>query len=231
MLEKVVLHTNEKIREIRSKYKKQICVQDLDLVELKAFIGLLFYTAIFKENHEHYTSWYSTDGSGREIYRCIMNKSRLEVILKTIRFDDTATRETRRETDASALISELFNSFIQRCQDVYAIGSYAYVDEMLLTFRSRCRFKMYMPKKPAKYDIQILCLTDARSGYLLNAYIYVRKDSDGMNFPTEYKKLKKPTQAVLRLISSIEGSNRNITTDNWFTSIELVNLLQKKWVH
>lgn len=85
-----------------------------------------------------------------------------------------------------------------------------------------------MPKKPAKYGIKIQCITDARSGYLRNAYIYLGKDSDGRNLSTEYQRLKKPTQSVLRLISSIEGSNRNVTTDNWYTSLELLELLKKK---
>lgn len=161
-----MLHTNEKIRKIRPKYKKQACVQDLDLTELKAFIGLLFYTAIFKENHEHYTSWYSTDGTGREIYRCIMSKNRLEVLLNTIRFDDADTREERLELDLSAPISELFQSFINKCQDVYSVGPCACVDEMLVAFCGRCKFKMFMPKKPAKYGLKIMCITDATNGYL-----------------------------------------------------------------
>lgn len=228
MLEKIVRNTNVKIQEIRPNYQKSTCVHDMDLMELKAFIGLLFYTAIFKENHEHYTSWYSSDGTGREIYSCIMSKNRLEVLLKTLRFDDFETRLARRETDPSAPIAELFSSFIEQCQAVYAIGSYACIDEMLLAFRGRCRFKMYMPKKPAKYGLKIQCLTDARSGYLLNAYIYLGKDSDGLNLPTEYQRLQKPSQAVLRLISPIEGSNRNVTTDNWYTSIELLDVLKEK---
>lgn len=228
MLEKIVLYTNKKIREIRPKYQKQTCVQDMDLIELKAFIGFLFYTAIFKENHEHYTSWYSMDGTGREIYRCILSKNRFEVLLKTIRFDDAETRLVRREHDPSAPISELFDDFINRCQAVYVIGSCACIDEMLVAFRGRCRFKMYMPKKPAKYGIKIQCLTDARSGYLLNAYIYLGKDSDGCNLSAEYQRLKKPTQAVLRLIPPIEGSNRNVTTDNWYTSIELLEQMKQK---
>lgn len=228
MLDKIVLHTNQKISKIIPKYKKQTCVQDLDRTELKAFIGLLFYTAIFKENNEHYTSWYNTDGTGREIYRCILSKNRLEVLLNTIRFDDAETREERRELDLSAPISELFQFFIQNCERVYTIGTCACVDEMLVAFRGRCKFKMYMPKKPAKYGIKIMCITDATNGYLLNAFIYLGKDSDGQNLTQEQKRLSKPTQAVLSLIAPIENSNRNVTADNWFSSIELVNILKEK---
>lgn len=40
------------------------------------------------------------------------------------------------------------------------------------------------------------------------------------------KKLKIPTQSVIRLAKPIEATNRNITADNWFSSIELVEKLK-----
>lgn len=33
---------------------------------------------------------------------------------------------------------------------------------------------------------------------------------------------------VLKLVEHIENTNRNITADNWFTAIELVDELKKK---
>lgn len=147
MLREIVKHTNEKIRKIRPNYQNQSCVRDLDVMELKAFIGMLYYTAIFKENHTHYTCWHSTDGTGRETYRCIMSKNRFETLLNCLRFDDASTRDERRSTDKAAPISQLFYKLIQNCKEVCSIGSYACIDEMLVAFRGRCRFKMYMPKK------------------------------------------------------------------------------------
>ncbi|CAK1579698.1 unnamed protein product [Parnassius mnemosyne] len=228
MLEEIVKHTNEKIRRIRPNYQNQTCVQDLDVIELKAFIGMLYYTSIFKENHTHYTCWYSTDGTGREIYRCIMSKNRFKTLLNCLRFDDTSTRDERRSTDKAAPISQLFEMLIQNCKEVCSIGSYACIDEMLVAFRGRCSFKMYMPKKPNKYGLKIMCMTDAKNGYLVDAYIYLGKDSDSQGLPIEYQRVNKPTQAVLRLVASIEGTHRNVTTDNWFTSVELMNILKQK---
>ncbi|CAK1580633.1 unnamed protein product [Parnassius mnemosyne] len=131
----------------------------------------------------------------------------LKVLLNSIRFDDAATRQARREVDAAAPITDLFDSFIFRCQAIYVIGSYTCIDEMLVAFRGRCWFKVFMPKKPAKYGIKIQCLTDARSGYLLNAYLYKGKDSDGLNLPAECQHSKKPTKVVMHLIPPIAGSN------------------------
>lgn len=77
-----------------------------------------------------------------------------------------------------------------------------------------------------------MSLTHARTEYLLNAYtlycIYTGRDPDGLNLPIECTRLKRPTHAVLRLVSCIERTNKNITTDNQCTSIELANCLNDK---
>lgn len=85
-----------------------------------------------------------------------------------------------------------------------------------------------MPMKPCKYGIKLMCMTDSRNSYLINAYIYAGKNSDAMNLNDQDKQFSKPTQAVLSLITPIINTNRNITADNWFTSIELVELLKEK---
>ena len=43
----------------------------------------------------------------------------------------------------------------------------------------------------------------------------------------EEKKFTKPAQTVIRLSKCLYGSNRNITADNWFSSIELAQELLK----
>lgn len=221
--------TNKRLAKLRLKYKNETKsdLRDLDVIELRSFIGLLLLTSIFKSNHEDIRSLFATDGSGRDIFRCVTNANRFAVILSALRFDDPETRLERKNRDILAPISQIFNAFISNCQKVYTIGFCACVDEMLVSFRGRAKFKMYMPKKPCKYGLKVMALTDARSGYLLNAYIYSGKDSDGRDLSEDLRKYSKPTQAVLRLAKPILGTNRNITADNWFSSIELVEALKE----
>ncbi|CAK1581616.1 unnamed protein product [Parnassius mnemosyne] len=93
---------------------------------------------------------------------------------------------------------------------------------MLCSFRGRCLFRVYMKSKPAKYGIKILCLCDSRNHYLYNAFIYTGKTE---SIRTD---VSIPTRTVLELVGPLKNSNRNITADNWFSSIELVDKL-KKW--
>nr|CAH7763977.1 unnamed protein product [Callosobruchus chinensis] len=229
ILNEILLWTNSRLQKERVKYAEQTSMQDIDLVELNAFFGLLLYSAAFKSNHEHLDAIFATDGTGRDIFRCVMSKNRFASLLANLRFDDPETRTDRKKDDPAAPISFIFETFINNCRNVYSIGQCACVDEMLVKFRGRCKFKMYMPNKPAKYGIKLMCMTDARNGYLHNAYIYVGKDSDGKTLSDEERRtLLKPTQAVIRLTASLRNSNRNVTADNWFSSIELVDALKQR---
>ncbi|KAK9744972.1 Transposase IS4 [Popillia japonica] len=91
---------------------------------------------------------------------------------------------------------------------------------------------MYMPNKPAKYGLKIQCLTDVTNSNLYNAYIYTGKDSESFGLGGEEKKFLKPTQAVLRQAKPLFNSCRNITTDNWYSSIQLVDVLgNNNWTY
>lgn len=83
-------------------------------------------------------------------------------------------------------------------------------------------------KKPHKYGIKILCLADAKSSFLYKAYIYTGKNSDGIGLSAKEQTPSKPTQSVVRLCKRIENSNRNVTADNWFSSMELLDFLEEK---
>lgn len=226
----ILLFTNQRFELLREKYKRhgKPELKDLDTVELDAFIGLLIYSAAFKSNDEDINSLFSTDGTGRDIFRGVMSKERFAMILICLRFDDAFTREERKQSDVAAAISDVFEEFIKNCQKYYNIGENTTIDEMLVSFRGRCRWKKYMPNKPCKYGLEIKCLTDGTTSYLYNAYLYTGKDSDGKGLTDEEKKLLVPTQCVLRLAKPIMNTNRNITADNYFSSIEVCNELKKK---
>lgn len=229
-LNEIIVHTNTKLREIRSKYMDptRVELRDVDFVELRAVMGLLYYGAVFKSNTEDLRSVYATDGSGREIFRFVMSHKRLEVILYCLRFDDITTRRERKESDKAAPISKVFNDVVSKFRSNYQMGALTCVDEMLCKFRGKCKFRMFMPKKPAKFGLKIMVLSDARTSYCYNAYLYTGKGSDGAGLGDEYKTLSIPSKAVVRLTECIFDTNRNVTADNWFSSIPLASFLLKK---
>lgn len=130
------------------------------------------------------------------------------------------------ETSVGLLINwyqseKCLRCFFGPCQANYTPGSGYTVDESLLGFRDRCSFKQYIPKKPGKYGIKVYVKADNMTFYSLCSKVYIDKGTHDPDLPV-------PTQAILDFIGVVAGTNRNITTDNYYTSISLTNELKSR---
>lgn len=65
-----------------------------------------------------------------------------------------------------------------------------------------------------------MCITDARSGFLHNAYLCTVKDNDSLYLDSKERKTSKPSQSVICLHMQHKS---NVTANNWFRFIKLVN--------
>lgn len=163
---------------------------------------------------------WASDGTGVEIFRLVMSEQRFHFIQSCLCFDDDTTRVQRKQLDNLAPIRELFEAFVQNCKTTYSPGECLTIDEMLIAFRGRCKFRQYIPSKPAKYGIKIIALVDATNYYILNLEIYAGKQPTG-----PFAASNKPFDVVNRIVEPVSKSNRNLTFDNWFTSYDLVQHL------
>lgn len=222
IMEIIVHYTNQYIEKIREKYGRERDAKCIDLIELKAFIGLLYLAGVYKSNRLSLEELWGTNGDGVEKFGLVMNIKRFKFIVRCLRFDDLRTREARKKLDRLAPVRDIFTRFVQNCQKNYCLGENVTIDEKLEAFRGRCSFRQYIPSKPAKYGLKIFALVDAKLCYLYNLEIYAGKQPNG-----EFEVSNKPADVVKRLIQPIEGSGRNLTADNWFTDFDLVEYLRK----
>lgn len=220
MIDMIVCNTNKFISNIRPNYTRERNAADTNSSEIKALLGLLLLCGARKCSRMNMKDLYNSNGSSMEIFRLIMSEFRFHFLLQCIRFDDKNTRDDRQKLDNLAAIREFFDEFVKNCINGYSISAYATVDEMLPAFRGRCSFRQYIPSKPSKYGIKIQALACAKTFYCSKLEVYTGKQPTG-----PFQISNKAIDVVIRLSTHISGSGRNITTDNYYTSIPLASRL------
>ena len=76
-----------------------------------------------------------------------------------------------------------------------------------------------MPSKPAKYSIKIFWLCDASLPYAFNAKIYVGRQ------PGSAPEKNLGHNIIVNLTAPLQGSARNVSIDNFFTSVPVARTL------
>jgi hypothetical protein len=81
----------------------------------------------------------------------------------------------------------------------------------------------YLPNKPCKWDIKVLCITDSTTKYVYNFEIYCGRNDDaiGGGAPLVVGEGGLAQEVVLRLVSGLEGKGHVVKTDNYFSSVPL----------
>ena len=181
-----------------------------DRQEMKKFLGMLGYMGLVKmPNIRHYwrskplyKNWVST----------VMSRNRFELLLKLWHFTNN---EECPEGDRLYKVEPFVDMIVQNFQNIYTPGEVFCVDESLIPFRGKLLMKQYIPMKAHKYGVKVFKLCSS-GGYTWNLKIYGEKvATPGMSVPTKV----------------VLNSGRTVVTDNFYTSLELANILLDKQTH
>lgn len=223
ILEEILKWTNSEIVIKRQNYDQSTSTQnETSKEEIRALIGMLVLSAALKDNHLTLDELFNTEYSGTRYISC-MSKERCDFLLRCLRFDDKTFRLQRQKDDPFTPIRDIWEMLMVQCRQNYVPGTYVTIDEQLLAFRGRCKFRMYIPNKPAKYGVKLEMMCDSGTRYMIDSMPYLGKGTNTGGAPLgEY--------FVKELTRSIHGTNRNVTMDNWFTSVPLAKqLLQQPY--
>lgn len=220
ILDKIVYYTNIFIQSKEYDVEKQRSNKPTDRIEIKALLGLLYIAGVNKIGRQNYEDLFRTDGMAMDIFRLTMSVKRFSFLLRHLRFDNKVDRIERQALDKMAAFREIFEEFVENLPKHFNPSFYTTIDEILTSFRGHCSFRVYMPSKPNRYGLKIYALVDSKLFYTMKLEVYLGKQPEG-----PYKFDNSNLSLVCRLVEPIRGSNRNITMDNFFTSVELADKL------
>ncbi|XP_043473692.1 piggyBac transposable element-derived protein 4-like [Leptopilina heterotoma] len=97
------------------------------------------------------------------------------------------------------------------------------IDESLLLWKGRLKFKQYLPLKRNRFGIKLFELVDCQTGFILNFIVYTGENTD-------YKKfgLGITGDIVAHFLKPYFGKGHVVYVDNWYSSAQLAEFLHDR---
>ena len=188
--------------------------------EIYALIAVMYARGVLAKGQPVDMVW--SKRWGAPIIAELMSRNRYKELLKYLQFDVRTSRSERVKTDKFALFSTVWNRFIENCKVMYRPNENITIDEQLFPTKARYPFTQYIASKPDKFGIKFWLAVDAKTKYLVNGFPYLGKDLHRSSSESLSE------HVVMALMEPFLNCGRNVTTDNFFTSMKLAVRLEKK---
>lgn len=143
-------------------------------------------------------------------------KNRFMYLLNYLRFDELDIGQQRREYYKTSSLTYIFNEFVNNCKNNYNMGINATIEEMLIVFCGRSHLIHYIPKKSAKNVLKV------QSILFWQCFFCSVKGWEGKDLPNEEREFQVATLSEFILTRNSHGNNRNITVNNWYSSLRCI---------
>ncbi|KAM3864755.1 activating transcription factor 7-interacting protein 1-like [Diretmus argenteus] len=130
----------------------------------------------YNKNIEMESFW--SEEWGLSFFNTTMHRNRYREIMRYLRSDKKESRHIRLSSDKFALMSEVWETFVNNSIACYKPGANITVDKQILPTKARCRFTQYMANEPDKFSITFWLAADVNSKYVVNGFPYLGKDEN-----------------------------------------------------
>ena len=194
---------------------------------MKAFIGLWYIHGLLNWNNNDITFAYSQI-YGYKIFIATMSIKLFQFLCANLRFDDISSRNIRFLHGRATAIRDLFKYFDRNCEKAMHPDLYLSLDETLYPTGFGAPFRQNNKEKPAKYGLLFRSINSAE---VLYTYIFVTYARKPVDKPGPYY-VKETDDVVKYLVSSLTSEanikGHNLSTDRFYTSTEIENMLSEK---
>lgn len=142
--------------------------KNIDEIEMEAFIGLHLISGACKSQFQATDQLWS-EIDGLPVYRATMSQKRFKQIKSCFRVDDPLRRNAN---DVLSPVRHVFENFCNVLRTFVTPSSYLTVDEQLVEYHGRVRFRQYIGTKPGKFGMKLFWICDTDGGYCLNGLTY-----------------------------------------------------------
>jgi hypothetical protein len=139
-----------------------------------------------------------------------MSRNHFESIWQAWHFSDNS--QQTQESGRLFKIWPVYEYFVKKFRSVYCPKQELSLDEAMIPWRGRLKFRTYIPGKITKYGLLVRMVCEAVSGYICNMEI---NSAEG----------KKLEDTVLSLLDRSLGQNHHIYQDSFYSSVRLAQTL------
>lgn len=219
LIEKMVVETNKHAEEYISSHaiKPKSRLNNWHPVtfdEMEKFMGVLMVMGINKLPNLH-LYWSKKKCYRNEYIVNLMTRDRFLLLLKFWHFSDNFDNGDKLYKIRNVL-DILSNSFTE----ILRPGRFMVIDETMIAWKGRLKFRQYIKNKAHKYGIKLykLCTPE---GYTYSIIVYTGKDDEKSGAGHGH-------DIVLRLTNNLLEEGRTLIADNFYTSVTLAEELLKK---
>ncbi|XP_032690081.1 piggyBac transposable element-derived protein 4-like [Odontomachus brunneus] len=183
--------------------------------ELDKFLGLSILMGHVRKGE--LKNYWSTDLLlHTPIFPQIMSRDRYLQILRNLHFHNNEEITNHPLEKIKPIIDHLQNKF----SGTLIPGKNLCIDESLLLWKGRLRFKQYIPLKRNRFGIKLFMIVDCETGFILGFIVYTGADTDYEKFG-----LGITGDIVAHFLQPYFYKGHVIYIDNWYTSPMLADFL------
>ena len=202
----------------------------VDNNEMKTFFGLLILSGIIKKpNLNMY--WSTKELISTPVFSKVMSRDRVRLIRKFLHFNDNndpAYDSTAEDRDRLHKIQPFLDLARDRFRNVYQPGRNLSVDESLVLFKGRLKFKQCIKTKCSRFGMKLyeVCTAD---GITLDLLVYCGK---GMFADDDPNSDMPATERISLVLMKPFFDRRHVLyTDNYYTSPSLATYFLGRSTH
>ena len=209
------LYADQQLREMplpaHSRFKKW---KQTNVMELKNFFALQIAMGLTKQT-DLKSYWSTSPVTQTPFYPSTMSRDRFANILSMFHLADNNRIPHRDAPNYTPLkkLGPIFNDILDRFNNVYNPNREISIDEGMVPWRGRLRFKVYNKNKPKKYGMKAYMLCDAHNGYVMKFHLYYpNKDKDDVGVHGKLHDI------VMNLLKGRLHVGHHVFMDNFYTS-------------